>query len=207
MPTTPYAGLVSRAIALVVDALVVNVLAAIAGAAIGLLASLAGSGKPGVAAAVTGGALWLGWTGLYFAAFWTVTGQTPGSRLVGICVVSSGDRELGFIRACLRFVVMMLSLVPLGAGFLPILFDDRRRGLPDFAARTVVVWTSTMVGPVAEPVVLPRGPQPGEAPVPAPKPPMVASEPLRAVPEPPVSAAEPPTDEPPTAPLGGLPDA
>ena len=207
MPTTPYAGLVSRAIALVVDALVVNVLAAIAGAAVGLIASLAGSGKPGIAAAVTGGALWLGWTGLYFAAFWTVTGQTPGARLLGICVVSSGDRDLGFLRACLRFVVMMLSLVPLGAGFLPVLFDDRRRGLPDIAARTVVVWTSTMVGPLADPVDLPRGLQTVERPVPAPEPTVVASKPPPAAPERPAAASEPPADEPPTAPLGGLPDA
>jgi len=33
----------------------------------------------------------------------------------------------------------VLAVAPLGAGFVPVLFDDRRRALPDYLARTVVV--------------------------------------------------------------------
>jgi hypothetical protein len=36
--------------------------------------------------------------------------------------------------------VMMLSLIPLGAGFLTVLFDDRRRGPHDMVAGTVATW-------------------------------------------------------------------
>ncbi|HEX5195471.1 MAG TPA: RDD family protein [Solirubrobacteraceae bacterium] len=188
MPPTPYAGLVTRATALLVDAIVINVLAAIAGAAIGLIGSLAGAGRPGLAAAVTGGTLWLGWTGLYFVAFWTVAGQTPGGRLLDISVASTGPRDLGLARAALRFVVMMLALAPLGAGFFTVLFDDRRRGPHDMAAGTVVRRAS--VASVAG----------AAAPLP---------EPQTVVATVPASAGAPPlpADEPPTTGLEGLPGA
>jgi len=42
-------------------------------------------------------------------------------------------------RALLRFVGLTLAALPLFAGFLLILVDDRRRGLQDVLARTVVV--------------------------------------------------------------------
>jgi uncharacterized RDD family membrane protein YckC len=42
-------------------------------------------------------------------------------------------------RALLRFVGLTLAALPLFAGFLLILVDDRRRGLHDRLARTVVV--------------------------------------------------------------------
>ena len=32
----------------------------------------------------------------------------------------------------------MLAIIPLFAGFLPVLFDRRRRALPDYLAGTVV---------------------------------------------------------------------
>jgi uncharacterized RDD family membrane protein YckC len=142
MQPTPYAGLVTRAIALLVDAVVINVIAAITGAVIALIGSLLGVSNPGIAAALTGGFLWLAWTGLYFIAFWTITGQTPGARLLGIQIVPDGAHRLGIVRATLRFVVMMLALVPLGAGFVTVLFDHRRRGPHDMVAATVVRWAA-----------------------------------------------------------------
>jgi uncharacterized RDD family membrane protein YckC len=33
-----------------------------------------------------------------------------------------------------------IAIIPFFAGYLPVLFDDRRRGLPDFLAGTVVVY-------------------------------------------------------------------
>ena len=140
MRSSPYAGLVTRAIALLVDAVVIDVVVVVVGAAVALIGSLFGVGQPGVVAALTGGFLWLGWTALYFVVFWTVGGQTPGARLLGVRVVSAGPRPLGVVRALLRFVVMMLALLPLGAGFVTVLFDDRRRGPHDMVADTVARW-------------------------------------------------------------------
>jgi uncharacterized RDD family membrane protein YckC len=141
MSPTPYAGLVTRALALIVDAVVINVIAAVTGAVLGLIGSLLGVGDLGIVAAVTGGLLWLGWTALYFTAFWVVTGQTPGARLLGVRVVSESGGRVGIIRAVARCAVMMVALVPLGAGFITVLFDERRRGPHDMIAHTVVRWT------------------------------------------------------------------
>ena len=44
-----------------------------------------------------------------------------------------------FFRALIRVVFLGLCIIPLGAGFLPVLFDERRRGCHDLVARTVVV--------------------------------------------------------------------
>ena len=79
----------------------INAIALITGAVLALIGSLLGVGNLGVVAALTGGFLWLGWTALYFIVFWVVTGQTPGSRLLGIRVVSATRAVSGSCaRAC-----------------------------------------------------------------------------------------------------------
>jgi uncharacterized RDD family membrane protein YckC len=45
-------------------------------------------------------------------------------------------------------VGLLLAIVPLFAGFLPVLFTARRRGLPDYVAGTVVVYDDPL-SPVA----------------------------------------------------------
>ena len=86
-----------------------------------------------------GGAVYLLWTVGYFAAFWSTTGQTPGNRALRIRVTAAGGGGFGLKRAILRFAGLLLAALPLGAGFALILFDDKRRGLQDRIARTVVV--------------------------------------------------------------------
>ena len=46
----------------------------------------------------------------------------------------------GFGRSVLRVVLLGLCIVTLFIGFLPVLFDNRRRGVHDMVARTVVVY-------------------------------------------------------------------
>ena len=75
----------------------------------------------------------------YFVVFWTTTGQTPGDRLMRIRVQPASGGSLPPRRALLRFVGLSLAALPLFAGYLMILVDDRRRGLHDLLARTVVV--------------------------------------------------------------------
>ena len=43
-------------------------------------------------------------------------------------------------RAILRLIGLTLAAIPLCAGFLPILLNDRRRGFQDWLGRTVVVY-------------------------------------------------------------------
>jgi uncharacterized RDD family membrane protein YckC len=136
-----YAGLVTRAIAIAIDLGIANLLAALTLAIIGVIRSALGfSGSVELAGILAGALGWFVWLMLYFVTFWTVTGQTPGDRLVGIRVVTDTDGDLKFRHAVVRFFAMILCAIPLGAGFIPVLFDDRRRGYHDRAAGTVVRW-------------------------------------------------------------------
>ena len=78
--------------------------------------------------------------GVYFVLFWSTAGQTPGMRLLHVRVRRPGGETPSIARSLVRLVGLVLAIVPLFAGFLPVLFTDRRRGLPDFLAGTVVVY-------------------------------------------------------------------
>ena len=80
------------------------------------------------------------WTLAYFVTFWSATGQTPGNRVMHIAVRRADDgATIGPARALLRLVALTLAVIPLGAGLMTILVDDRRRGVHDMVAGTVVV--------------------------------------------------------------------
>jgi uncharacterized RDD family membrane protein YckC len=134
-------GLITRAIAFVVDAAILNVVAAVVAAAVALVLSVfpTSNGLDNVVAAV-GGVVFFVWVIAYFAIFWATTGQTPGNRLMRIRVTEgAGGGPLPPRRALLRVVGVLLAALPLFAGFLPILFTKRRRGFADWLADTVVV--------------------------------------------------------------------
>ena len=139
-PSRRYVGLITRALAFALDAAIVNAVAIVTAALVSLTFSVVTvPNDVQVVVAAVGGAAYLLWTVGYFVTFWATTGQTPGSRVLRIRVVpASGDR-LPPRRAVLRFIGLTLAVIPLFAGFLPILVDDRRRGLQDMLARTVVV--------------------------------------------------------------------
>jgi uncharacterized RDD family membrane protein YckC len=137
-----YEGLVTRGIAFALDAAVINLVAIVVAGGVALALSVLSVPKDSLNTVLVaaGGALFLAWTVGYFVTFWSTTGQTPGSRLMRITVQGADDGSvLRPRRAAYRFVCLVLAAIPLLAGFLPILFDDRRRGLHDMLARTVVV--------------------------------------------------------------------
>ena len=141
-PLAPeYVGLVTRAIAFTLDAALINLIAIVVAVAVGLaLSVLSVPDAVSVVAIVSGCAAFVAWTIGYFVTFWSTTGQTPGSRLfrIRVCRASDGG-VLRPGRALLRLAGLTLAAIPLGAGFLPILVNDRRRGLQDMLADTVVV--------------------------------------------------------------------
>jgi len=160
-----YVGLVTRAVAIGIDIFVIDVLAILVGGAVTLIASLFGrTGTLSPLQAILGGFAWLVWGALYFVVFWSLTGQTPGDRLLGIRVLSTLGERVRIRQAFRRFWAMLLAALPLGAGFLPVLFDDQRRGLHDRIAKTVVRWdegeevTAVPADPVAVTPVAELGP-------------------------------------------------
>jgi len=90
---------------------------------------------------VIGGVAYVLWLTGYFVLFWSSNGQTPGNRVFQIKVCRASDGESPSAKASvLRLAGLVLAALPLFAGFVPILFDDRRRGVQDMVAGTVVVF-------------------------------------------------------------------
>jgi uncharacterized RDD family membrane protein YckC len=143
-----YGGLVTRAIAFAVDAAIVNLTGVAVGVVVGLALSILDTPeKTDNLLLAVGSVLFAMWTVGYFVAFWSTTGQTPGNRLMRIRVRRSGeDAPLRARWALVRLAALVLAAVPLLLGFLPILVTDRRRGLHDFLARSVVVSTLSRDG-------------------------------------------------------------
>jgi len=137
-----YEGLVTRGIAFAVDAAVIDLVAIVVAGGVALALSVLSLPKDSLdpVLVAAGGVLFLAWSVGYFVTFWSTTGQTPGSRWMRIKVRDADDGSvLRPRRAALRFAGLVLAAIPLLAGFLPILFDERRRGVHDLLARTVVV--------------------------------------------------------------------
>jgi uncharacterized RDD family membrane protein YckC len=136
----PSAGVASRGAALAVDALAIVTVSVTLGAAAGLVGSLVGGVRPQwlaqfllSSAAV---AIFLG----YFSLFWSTVGQTPGMRLMHVRVLPRTGRTPGLWQALVRTLGLALAIIPCFLGFVPALFDRRRRALPDYLAGTVVVY-------------------------------------------------------------------
>ena len=138
-----YAGFVTRGIAFAVDVALVDLAAVIVAIVVGLgVSAFNVSDVVLTISVVAGGLAYVAWFVGYFAMFWSTTGQTPGARLMGVRVVCAGGEQVRLRAAIVRLVGMALAALPLFAGFLLILVDDRRRGLQDRLARTVVVYAS-----------------------------------------------------------------
>jgi uncharacterized RDD family membrane protein YckC len=138
---TDRAGAVTRGLAFALDLLLVNLgfsgLAAVA-ALIASAFSGNGSGVSNVALAA-GTTLWFALGGLYLVGFWSLAGQTPGMRFVGIRLDVEG-RGLRLGRSIRRLVGMALAAIPFGLGFLGIVLDERRRAWDDRLSGVDVVY-------------------------------------------------------------------
>lgn len=137
---TPFAGAATRAIALAVDAAVILLIFASLAALFALISSLVGTLRPQWLVAVLLASGWALLASGYLILFWSGTGQTPGMRLFRLRLSGRDGRPPSLWRAILRAVGTVIAIIPLFAGYLPVLFDERRRGLPDFLAGTVVVY-------------------------------------------------------------------
>jgi uncharacterized RDD family membrane protein YckC len=135
-----YAGIATRALALATDVALVTVLFMSATGLVSLVASLVGGLRPEWLVGMLIASGWALIAGTYFVLFWSSAGQTPGMRLLRLRVLGPGDRPPSVGRSIVRAVGLVLAIVPLFAGFLPVLFSQRRRGLPDLLAGTVVVY-------------------------------------------------------------------
>jgi uncharacterized RDD family membrane protein YckC len=140
-PPVQYAGLATRAVGLAVDVALAQIIVFGGGAVLALVASLVGGEQEfGTIERFLAAIAWAAVVGFYFILFWSTTGQTPGMRLMGLRVLDPGGGHPGIPRSFVRLIGLALCIIPLFAGFLPVLVDDRRRGCHDMLAGTVVVY-------------------------------------------------------------------
>lgn len=66
-------------------------------------------------------------------------GATLGKMAVGLRIVTEQGARLSFLRATGRYFAKYVSALILGIGFLMVAFTDRKRGLHDMIAGTLVI--------------------------------------------------------------------
>jgi uncharacterized RDD family membrane protein YckC len=72
---------------------------------------------------------------------WVKFRGTPGKRLLDCLVVDADTlRAITVKQAVIRYFAYLVSILPLGLGFLWIIWDKRRQGFHDRIARTVVLY-------------------------------------------------------------------
>lgn len=135
-----FAGIATRAVALATDAIVITAMYMAVVGVVAIVASLVGGLRPEW---LVGALLSVGWVltaGAYFVLFWSTAGQTPGMRLLRLRVETTAGSAPPLGRSIVRLVGLVLSIALLFIGFVPVLFDQRRRGLADFLAGSVVLY-------------------------------------------------------------------
>jgi uncharacterized RDD family membrane protein YckC len=163
-----HAGAVSRALAFVIDGVFVNLSFTAIVAIASLVDSAFGGGGGGASnfAIAIGSTAWLALGSLYLVGFWSLAGQTPGMRFVGIRL---NVPRLPLRRSLKRLVGLGLSVVTFGIGFLGIVFREQRRAWEDRFSGSDVIYDE-------------RRPEP--APWSRPEPPVVLAEPVEPDPQP-----------------------
>jgi uncharacterized RDD family membrane protein YckC len=137
-----YAGPVSRALAVALDAGAVYGVLLLISAAIALLISAVSSGEEGAGTVVLalGFTAWSLIAAAYLVFLWSGAGRTLGMSFLGLRLISEDGEGVTPGQAIHRVIWLALSALPLMLGFWGILFEERRRGWADRHARTLVVY-------------------------------------------------------------------
>ena len=151
-----YAGFASRAVAIIVDFLIISVICAVIITSISVFTTLPSVQRfiswmngilPGFDRIFVGltssrfdAIFSLAFMYLYFIFFFSTTGQTVGKSLMGLRVVTTDGLRMGVKRSFIRTLCYAISLAPLGLGFLWVLGEDRRKAWHDKIAHTYVLY-------------------------------------------------------------------
>jgi uncharacterized RDD family membrane protein YckC len=171
---TNRAGAVSRGLAMLIDAVIINLSFTVLAGAVTLVATFFGGSGEGVprGAVAAGSFIWLIVVGTYLVGFWSLAGQTPGMRFLGIRL---NERRLSLRRSIRRLIGLGLSVITFGIGFLGIVFGESRRAWADRMGHTEVVYDERRPAPapwstLTEPAPAPPLAAGAEEPVPKPGP-------------------------------------
>lgn len=143
-PSAALAGVGSRLVSAIVDGIVIFIPTMIVASVFsmgGLMASTAA--EDGGAMAIVGGLIanllaFVISVG-YYVYTWAI-GTSVGMKVLGLRMVraDSGDAP-GFGRAVVRYIVAILSSIPLGLGYFWAIWDGQKQTWHDKAAGTIVI--------------------------------------------------------------------
>ena len=164
--THPFAGIVTRGVAIAIDGGAAAALFAVA--AIGVSGALAALGLAdvGTAGSLLGtSAVWLAFVVGYFVICWSTTGQTIGMRLMGLRLVTREGHPPNLCRSTVRYFAQFLSVILLFSGVIMIMVHSQRRALHDVIAGTFVVYVDAPADAV-QAALHEKGKGKGKAPAP-----------------------------------------
>ena len=131
-----YGGFWIRLVAYIIDAIILGIVGVIIGAVFGL--SLMSGDVQNYDPTLNIVSFIIGW--LYFALFESSErGATPGKMILGLRVVTGDGKRLSFLNATGRYFAKIVSAIILFIGFIMIGFTERKRGLHDMMANTLVI--------------------------------------------------------------------
>ena len=133
-----YGGFWRRVLAYIIDGIILNIASGLVGFVLGLGWGFAGGGEE--SATYLGGAVGFLIGLLYFALMESSTKQaTLGKMALGMIVTDENGGRISFLRAIGRYLGKILSTLILLIGFIMVAFTERKQGLHDMIASTLVV--------------------------------------------------------------------
>ena len=76
---------------------------------------------------------------LFYGWFWTHGGQTLGMKTWKFKITAVDGTNVNWIMALVRFIVAIISWLPLGLGYIWSIFDRNKRTWHDIASKTQLV--------------------------------------------------------------------
>ena len=133
--TSMYAGFWRRVAAVILDGLIVGVVTVPLTLAFGDGDGYADAARSSAASSISAVVTWL-----YSALMESSAKQaTVGKMALGIIVTDLEGRRIGFGKATGRHFAKILSALILGIGFIMVAFTQRKQGLHDILAGTLVI--------------------------------------------------------------------
>jgi uncharacterized RDD family membrane protein YckC len=134
---TVHAGAISRGLAMVIDGVFVNLSFTALAALVTLVGNAFGGNADGGSslAIAVGSSAWLAISAVYLLGFWSLAGETPGMRFLGIRL---SVERLPFGRSIRRLIGLGHSVATFGIGFLGVFGKQRRVWEDRFSGADVI---------------------------------------------------------------------
>jgi uncharacterized RDD family membrane protein YckC len=133
-----YGGFWIRVVAYIIDGIILGIIGAIVLTILGVNVSDPNVAQDGRYQGASAFNLLVSF--IYFAGLWTVIGGSLGQRIFGMRVVDANSgAPIGFGKAALRWLGLIISFAVCFIGVIWVAFDARKQGWMDKIGGTVVV--------------------------------------------------------------------